>query len=396
MYLSSTIQDIAYLITKQGHSHSPFSPLQPPPRFPPNLEAQTRGYPSQSSGVSIPMVFQGLANEITPTYAPSFRSNNSWAPTYNSTSRESFAPSSIPQSATVPPLFTQTHGANNFVPPPPRSYNDFQPSSAPAPPGLLHLENTLHYHIDACFERLSRLVTDKNDRIMDEVIRRCEALDERIEKGLTGLQKGEFTDIKKELDRMKASLRTSAKASDELKKNVRTIEERLEKLDKKIEENGCKCRSTHESLGDYGASSIPKHPTSHRDSDFPQHSSARRHRSGNSVPHPTNVSYQPGNTSTGRRSNTMSGAVGQRGSQDREGRREYFAAMGRDMGPEPDLNQHPAYVGAYQQLQPQAQDLGNGPVAIGPQIGTTGSDNVFYHSPQYSGGAWYDQAYGRI
>ena len=71
-------------------------------------------------------------------------------------------------------------GSSASFPKVPSSFPGFEPSVQQSA-GLSRVEQTLHHHIDACFERLTKLITDKSDRVADVLHRRCDDLEDQIE-----------------------------------------------------------------------------------------------------------------------------------------------------------------------------------------------------------------------
>ena len=169
----------------QGYSLPPFSPI--PNRPPPSNGASEGGPPdiyrmpvmpnnfnnghSNGNYTDIP---QGTSistnthtNQIadrTSDYPHPFPSANSWV------SGNSFTSANAPLCALLPPSWPN-HQNNNSVPSPPHNQHDYQrPGSMSA--AMARLELTLHHHIDSTTASLSRLITDKHDRIMDQTIRR--------------------------------------------------------------------------------------------------------------------------------------------------------------------------------------------------------------------------------
>ena len=114
---------------------------------------------------------------------PSIRTNNSFAQSAESWSNQSVAASPAPR-----PRYVTNSPGETFVneessagfPQIPSSFVGFQPS-VPQSPNLSRVEQALHHHIDACFERLTKLITDKSDRVADTLHKRCDVLEDRIE-----------------------------------------------------------------------------------------------------------------------------------------------------------------------------------------------------------------------
>ena len=88
----------------------------------------------------------------------------------------------------------------------PSSFRGFEPS-LPQPAALSRVEQTLHHHIDACFERLTKLVTDKTDRLADTLHERCDVLEDRI--ATLSTPEAELEKIKGSVDEMKTEVKES-------------------------------------------------------------------------------------------------------------------------------------------------------------------------------------------
>lgn len=255
------------------------------------------------------------------------------------------------------------------------------------PAGLAHLELTLHHHIESCFGSLSRLVADKHDRVMDQTIRRLESLEEMVTKGQKS-GKGDVKDMKKEFSNLKAEVRSVIKGNDAIKDLIEALNEKIGKLEKKVEEGGCKGPSvaTDTTGNEAESSRAQKGDIVHRRTESAHNGGnperLQQYQSGAS--HSTSPRHQSGNSSKGRRSNTMSG--GGAGSAAGSSRREYFTELGASRGPVPDVREHPAYSGV-QQGYGHVYDSNGMPVGLG------GSDTTIFQAPSFSEG-WYQRVYG--
>ena len=377
-----------------------------PPRHPFEPELQHKDSSLGSRG-TVPMMFTqepyGQPSRLS-AYPPSIASTNSWAPQ----PQESSNP---PNSATVPPLFSDTY---NAVPPPPPTYRDYQPPSGQVPAELARLELTLHHHIDSCFGSLSRLVTDKHDHTVDLLLRRLESHERKVEKAHKSL-KGDVKDIKQDVESLRADVKHIQKSNEGLKDSLKGteaktgtmnsklehIQSKLAKLDQAltsvsagVHEVGAKCDGITEQTG--SQSIVSQYPQQHNGLS-PTRSQSTHASPGlqcqrqqyPSGPSPTSGGgRQSGANSRGRRSNTASGGDGARSSDGRSSRREYYAEMGATMGEAPDLRQHPAFLSQQQNYGYDA----NG-VALG-----MASDGTLFQIPSFAGhgpNGWYQQAYGQ-
>lgn len=364
-------------------------------------------------------MFRGSPDEINRPYPGSHASattDGTWVSDLPNSRNNSFAaPSSSRLSAAMPqPLFTGNH---NFVPPP-SQHPDFQPSTGPPPPALAQFEVNMHHHMDSVFARLNRTVNDKHDRGMDEISKRFDAMEERLDRGLKHHVAEKLVNVRKDIKTLTQSVDGVAKTTIEAKDLVEGLEDRLKELEKSVEEHGCKCEhdgpSGHASehnfvgyergAGAFGGGSENRgaenmqHPYGQQQHQVRQQQQQHgnhttRSQASTGGRQSVNSSGRQSGTSSGRRSNTVSGPAhdGGRPSGERSGRRAYFAEMGRAIGPEPDVRAHPAFAGqgipSQDQVWPQA--YGQSAPAPGP-----GSEIIF-HVPSFSGGGWYDEVHGR-
>ena len=342
-----------------------------------------------STSASIPIIWQDERNQIRHNRHPCTRPMITWGPRQPSIENPRNNSYMSPISATIPnPLFNehnQNDGNNNLVPPPPpRSHPEFQRGpEGPPHSSLAQLELTIHHHLDSCYGSLSRLITDKHERVMDVIIRRLEAMEENLERGLKAV-KLTITDTRKDVGSARTDLKDliadHEKSSDEAKGVTKRILEILDKLEQKIEASACKCPSmTTESEG--GTDPSPTRRRNQASGTFlrragsgqpsPSHSQQRQHRSQTSQ----------ASSRTGR-SNT-SGADGSAPGRMDQG--QYLTQLAATYGsiPPPDIRQHPAFLNQpdFGQSYGQAGGTGNG------------AQGNPYQAPSYSNGGWYDAAY---
>ena len=265
---------------------------------------------------------------------------------------------------------------------------------------LGRLDLTLHHHIDTTFGSLSRLIIEKHDRIMDQMIRRIENMEDALDRGIKEL-KSEAVDLRKQIHHVQGDVRDIKKKSDRNVESIKGFDAKLEGLEKNIEEHACKCQhSTMEHS--------PSEPDSERHhyhrSESASQTSHRRTESAHATvgQGETQQGYRSGasRTSNGarvsrsgskrNRSNTInSQPAASRTSDERGNRREYFTELGAARGPVPDLRDHPAFAES-QQVQPQVYGYEH------PQNhSSTILDGLPYQNPSLSDGKWYQQAYGQ-
>lgn len=388
-----------------GYSLPPFSPM--PNGLPPNNEigrsgtSENRGMPVMSNGFmngygnSNYTDFDPGANynantnpnsntDRSPDYNHPFPSANSWV------SGNSFTSTHAPLSALLPPSWPNHHSSNS-VPSPPHNQHDYQrPGSMSA--AMARLELTLHHHMDSTAGSLSKLITDKHDKMIDQTIRRLENLEETVSKGFRNF-KADFKDIKKDIGHLKEEFKDGVKSSDKVEDLIKGLDRKLEALENGVEEHGCKCqlaiaeRSPSEPEG--GRQRVA---TSHRRTESANANGAvsqgdQRQQYQSGASRSSTSARHSGNSYKVHRSNTVSSQLGNRMNEEMEKRREYFAELGAARGPMPDLRDHPAYSGVQQnQGQTYGQDQNGMPSIL----------NVLpYEHPSLSDGHWYQQAYGQ-
>ena len=314
-----------------------------------------------------------------PEYQHPFPSANSWA----SESRgNSLTSTNLPLSALSPPRWHHHHSINS-VPSPPQNQYDFQRSGS-VPAALAQIELTIHHHLDTAFGSLSRLITDKHDRMMDRTIRRLENLEDTVSKGLKAI-KGEVQDIRKDVGNLRGDLKDAVSGNNGTTGLIKGLEEKLQVLDKHIEEHARK----YEYNSREQSASEPDFDRHQRASSHRRTESAhgafgqgeQRQKYGSGASRSSNSARQSGTSSRGHRSNTISSQPGSGMSDERSVRRECFAELGAARGAVPDLRNHPAYAGT-----PQGQ--GQNGVPAPP-------NGLPFRNPSLGVGEWYQKAYGQ-
>ena len=283
------------------------------------------------------------------------------------------------------------------MPSPPQNQQDFERAGS-INAALAQIDLTLHHHLDSSFGSLSRLITDKHDRVIDQTIRRLENVEEALNKGFRNLR-NDIRDIRKYVGNLQTDLKDIKTQHSDNAEIVQGLDAKFQALEKQIEEHACKCyRSPVEQTG------------SEPESDRPGRSetlSRTSHRRTESA-HPTvgqveaTQSY-PGGASRTNNSGRISGASSRRDrsntvtsqpppgrmSDERSNRREYFAELGAARGPMPDLRDHPAFADSQQapeQHYGYAHSQSSLPVSM---------SGFPYENPSLSDGRWYQQAYGQ-
>ena len=384
----------------------PFSPMAHRRPFQPELQHKNSSLGSRGT---VPMVLHqgqyGQSNRLS-AYPPSVASTNSWAP-------QSQEASNPPNSATVPPLFSDQH---NAVPPPPLTFRDYQPPSGQVPAELARVELTLHHHLDSCFGSLSRLVTDKHDNTIDHLLRRLESHEKKVEKVQKNLR-SDIKDMKQDVECLRSDIRHIQQNNDAFKNSLKNTNVKLDTMSSKLDNAASKSANSDQAFADISAAvrkvgakcdrigEQARRPSIASEGYQPHNGpSPTRSQSTNASPglQSQRLLYQSGGSQTSgggrqgdmnsrsRPSNSTSGGAGPRSSDGRSSRRQYYAEIGATMGEPPDLRQHPAYLPPQQQ-QPHGYDA-NG-LAMG-----MASDGTLYHIPPLSGhgpNGWYQQAFGQ-
>ena len=337
-------------------------------------------------------------------FAPSVQSNNSWS-----------SMNGMHFQAAVPPLFSNGY-ANNAVPPPPPTFRDFIPGPGPVSAELNRVELNIHHHIDSCFGSLSRLVTDKVDQSLDQIIRHFEDSEQKNDKqfkivknGIKELQENvhhlrkEIGEVRDAEERRSNSLEGTEAKFNNIMTDVGQINEKVEKLqvgvmkvpnlsgedekglvgmENKMREVAAKVDRLVEHMTTSEVRSSGVSPRRAQSATHPSPATYGQRQQYHSGASSSSVGARNSNASNrGRRSNT--GAGGASGAADgRNGRREYYAEMAHSMGEAPDIRQHPAYQHTY--------DANGHPVSMA-------SEGSMYQAPAFLSrdtAAWYQQAYG--
>ena len=374
-----------------GQTAQDIVPSQSPAITTPSVFGDTytnASFPSDGKGSVRELADREFAPHSQPRsaehHAPS-GSANSWA---SGTRNNSFASGSAPVSALLPPQWPN-HQLSKSVPSPPHTRQDYQRPD-PLSAGLSQLDMTIHHHIDTAFGSLSRLISDKNDRILDQVIRRLES----IEAGLSKNSKQVRSDLKginSEVGKVKAAIGSVSMNGESTKEVMHSLEGKLAALEKIIEENECCCQQ------------IVSNQTMDEESDRkPRSSTHRRTESAhgalgisqdcqmqqNGVSRASSKARTSNPNSRDRRSNTTNSLTnGTRVSEERGTRRGYFTDVGAARGPIPDIREHPAYA-AVPQPTSHVYDRNEFP------IGTAYTAGAPYGGAQFGDGGWYHQAYG--
>lgn len=273
------------------------------------------------------------------------------------------------------------HGLPNPVPPPPRSYPGYQPP-VQIPAGMEEMERNLHHHLDQCFGSLTRLMTDKSDKIVDKMMKQLEESEDKMDKALKAV-KGEVRELKKEATSQHREIKDVAKVTGSIQEKVSGVDVavkgvglKIDALEKKMDESD----SEREMVVRQPDESIRRR-TESAHATLPQNEQ-RRHR-----PNPSPIGLRQGRQTSRGRQDNVSGS-GTRRQTDRSIRREHFTQVGVMRGEPPDLSQHPAYRRQQGQSTEYNQDAGR--VAAGFQA----DESTSYQTPSLQNSDWYRRAYG--
>lgn len=287
----------------------------------------------------------------------------------------SFISPSLHPSLTVAPLFAHQDRINSVPAPPASSHPDYQPMR-PIPADLAQLELNLHHHIDSGFNSLTKTFSDKTDRILDQLIRRLENLENKVEKDMK-IAESQVTKVKAECANLSQEHRAILKELDLMRNCVRGLDLKLELIGGNIEENRCRDHCRQGSPGDSEsqnpgcAQAVPR-----RSQDEIGHES-----SGNDQPSQAQTSFQFSQShrssplGTGRSAGSNKSVLAQTEGINRQ---------------RPDLKNHPAFT--------SRQSTNSSAISE-----TTSEESGFviknmlplFQTPSFRDGGWYKQAYGQ-
>lgn len=361
----------------QGYSLPPFSPMPKGHPTPSNSEGVPRG--------SVPDLFRGSNPNFNhfSQYPNSFPSANSWASESQSNSLGSNNP---PLSALLPPRWPHHHSMN-AVPSPPANQHDFQRAGSVSV-ALTQIELTVHHHIDTAFGSLSRLISDKHDRMMDQTLHRLENLEDIVSKGFRVL-KGEVKDVRKEFGKLQGRLVDGSKSSEQIAGLVKQLDGKLCAFQAQVEEHAAEVKHTiveQSTIGlDHQQRFISHRRTESAHGALGRDEQRQHYQSGASTS--SNSARQSETSSRRNRSNTTGSQSAGHMSDERSTRKEIYAEVGAPREAVPDLRDHPAFAGTHrghnQVLQHSQTSLPNS------------MHSLPFETPSLSDGRWYQQAYGQ-
>lgn len=232
------------------------------------------------------------------------------------------------------------------------------------------MEMALHHHIENSFVGLTRLVADKHDRTVNQVVLRLESLEARLERRSKKIEadleemKGDLEEMKKEItSRNEESSKECLKGFNSVRELVRGVDYKMGSLEKKVEEYSC----YHSANGELSGSRVEYDLSPRRPNQSPKHRRTESAQASFPAQEPSPLrSFPLGSLATsatkqqsrssgdgkseysssqGRHSNSTNTSA--RSSNDRSAsRREFFADLVASRGqqpPPPDLSLHPAY-----------------------------------------------------
>lgn len=316
---------------------------------------------------------------------PSVPYNNSWMPNPRENPYASF---DVP-SAMNNPQPTAIHSHINPVPPPPGSYPGYQPS-VQIPASMEHIERGLHHHFDQCFGSMSRLTTDKSDKVVDQVLSHLDHSDEKMERALKGI-KGEIRELKKDAISRHREIKEVSKAIDSMQEQVSRVVDTLKELGLKIDGLEKKTDEESDSGSEHGMVVHQTDESMRRRTESAHatlgHNEQRRRRPSRTL----NGLRQGRQVSRGRQNTTDDdGGSGARRHAGRSTLGQHYTQVGASlMGEPPDLSQHPAY----RRQRGQSREYSQGASRTTAEFQANGSTSYQTSSLQNVG--WYHQAYGR-
>lgn len=284
---------------------------------------------------------------------------------------------------------TAIHGHINPVPPPPGSYPDYQPS-VQIPASMERIERGLHYHLDQCSGSLSRLTTDKSDKIVDQVLRHLDHSDDKMERALKGI-KGEIRELKKDAISRHREIKEVSKAIDSIPEQVSRVVDTLKELGLKID--ALEKKMDEESDSGSEREMVVRQP----DESMRRRTESAHATLGHNEQRRRRPSHTPNGLRQGRqvsrgRQNTMDddGGSGARRHAGRSTLGQHYTQVGGSLrGEPPDLSQHPAY----RREQGQSPEYNQGASRAAAEFQANRSTS--YQTSSLQNGGWYHQAYGR-
>lgn len=287
----------------------------------------------------------------------------------------SFTSSSIHPSLIVAPLFAGQDRINAVPAPPASSYPEYQ-QMRPTPADLARLELNLHHHMDSGFSCLTKHFADKTDRILDQLVRRLEGLENKVEKDMKNVE-SKVTEVKAECANLGQENRAILKELDVMRDSMRGLDLKLELMSGNLEENRCKDHCRQGTLSGSEPQNLDR-------------AQAVPRRSQDSV-----ARDSPGSDQQRQAQTSVHSSQGHRSSPFVAGRavgsnKNILAQTeGMDHQP-PDLKDHPAFASGQSNhpltcSEPPSEESGSVVKGMLP----------LFQTPSFRDGGWYKQAYGQ-
>lgn len=370
----------------------PFSPRQPPLshlQVQAQAQAQTQSQQhaqsrdvSTASSNTLPFLFRGYAEEITPTTAthPMYSSQHPQSfilpppPPRPSRAQQPTTGSHAPEAA-PPAAAPSAYG--NFVPTPPHPH--FRPSSSSTLTSTVIDEHLgafaieLHHHIEMSSRRLLNALEARTDRLGDDVARGFESLGEaqresvgevgrRVEEEGRRSREEVLGEVGKGEERVVQVVERVGSGVGEVVRGLRALVERMGALEAWVKDVGCRCGEGSNNAGGEGGKGKEAEKEKEKDKSKPPFHKRAFSRTTNPPTSPTKTNTHPTATAAGagagatvpyptdlNTTTTATGAPPSISTAHNPTRRNLLAAdIVRHQThlrtvPEPDLSLHPAF-----------------------------------------------------
>ena len=141
-------------------------------------------------------------------------------------------------SAEVLPLFAPNRTTNSVPPPPSASFPEHESTTGF---DFARLEQNLHHHIDARFDRLTRVIVEQSDKIMDQVAKMIGTSDRELRNGLGNSIRRDLVTLRNDFVHLGSDLHTMSASSSETRQSVQSMVSKVSNLEATIREAVCKC-----------------------------------------------------------------------------------------------------------------------------------------------------------
>ena len=245
---------------------------------------------------------------------------------------------------------------------------------------------TIHHHIDAASGSLTRLIVDKHDRVLDQVLRRLDDIADGLAKTQKSV-KSELKGFNTEYGKVKAMVENLSVNDEAMKELNKNLQVKLDKIEQAIQQNKC---SSHPE--DSVEVERRVRTTNHKRAESTQSNSLTTsadqpaQRNGDDRGE-SRICHSKTSTKSHRSYNSGTQAA-QAINNDKATKREYLPGMGAMGAPIPDIRHHPAYAGIPQPQQPMVDQNGVPINGIAYPVPTP------FDSQSFGEPRWYQQAYG--